>query len=79
MTKYANNVTPKLSTEWYREQRRLEAALRDEYVPKIEAALRAAGLHVQIGGCGCCGSPQLDVEGIDVTVEQIEIDSTVGD
>jgi hypothetical protein len=39
-------------------KKRDDAALKSE----IGAALLAKGVRLNIGGCGCCGSPQVSVE-----------------
>lgn len=50
---------------------------------KIEECLRTAGIYVTISGCGCCGSPNLEVFGPDgiedfeAAADNIHIDSRV--
>lgn len=35
----------------------VEAAKRDQDLARLKAILEGFGLEIDIGGCGCCGSP----------------------
>jgi hypothetical protein len=62
----------------YDRQKAQEQASRDHVRDRIEGVLRSFGVQLQIGGCGCCGSPWIKAEfpdGLSVEFENFYINT----
>lgn len=46
----------------------------EEIYKKVQKALKAKGIRISVGGCGCCGSPWFKVEVDGEVVADVEND-----